>query len=110
MRAALQNLCDCTSCDWACIGQTNYDPCDETCLKCTGRPARDNDCPWIQARAALSAPARNCDRFATEDEARKAFQEVRGHKVLADVELWDSMDEAGALVRWLFAPAEGGAK
>lgn len=55
----------------------------------------------------LSAPARNCDRYATLDEARKAFQEARGHKVLADVELWDSMDEAGALVRWLFAPAEG---
>lgn len=59
---------------------------------------------------ALAAPARNCDRFATAEEARKAFQEARGHKVLADVELWDSMDEAGALVRWLFATAEGGAE
>ena len=62
------------------------------------------------ARAAIAAPARNCDRFATFDEARKAFQEARGHKVLADVELWDSMDEAGALVRWLFDTAKGGAK
>ena len=59
---------------------------------------------------ALAAPARNCDRFKTLDEAREAFQDLRGHKILADVELWDSMDEAGALVRWLFAPAakEGG--
>ena len=62
---------------------------------------RDND-------AALSAPARNCDRFKTLDEAREAFQDLRGHKILADVDLWDSMDEAGALVRWLFATAEGG--
>jgi len=61
-----------------------------------------------KARAALSAPVRNCDRFKTLDEAREAFQDLRGHKILADVELWDSMDEAGALVRWLFAPAEGG--
>lgn len=60
--------------------------------------------------AALAAPARNCDRFATAEEARVAFQNLRGHKILADVELWDSMDEAGALVRWLFAPAEGGAE
>jgi len=58
--------------------------------------------------AALAAPPRNCDRFATLGEAREAFQDLRGHKILADVELWDSMDEAGALVRWLFAPAEGG--
>ncbi len=61
-------------------------------------------------RAALAAPPRNCDRFKTLDEAREAFQDLRGHKILADVELWDSMDEAGALVRWLFAPAEGGAE
>lgn len=58
----------------------------------------------------LAAPARNCYRFKTLDEAREAFQDLRGHKILADVELWDSMDEAGALVRWIFAPAQGGAK
>ena len=61
-----------------------------------------------KTREALAAPARNCDRFKTLDEAREAFQDLRGHKILADVELWDSMDEAGALVRWLFATAEGG--
>lgn len=63
-----------------------------------------------QARAALATPARNCDRFKALDEAREAFQDLRGHKILADVELWDSMDEAGALVRWLFSPAEDSAQ
>ena len=58
-------------------------------------------------RAGLEAPTRNVDRFATLDEAREAFQKERGHKVWADVELWDSMDEAGAFVRWLFARVEG---
>ena len=62
----------------------------------------------LTIRAAIAAPARNADRFKTLDEAREAFQDLRGHKILADVELWDSMDEAGALVRWLFAPAQEG--
>lgn len=62
-----------------------------------------------QVDAALAAPARNCDRFATLDEARRAFQDLRGHKILADVELMGQHGQAG-LVRWLFAPAEGGAK
>ena len=62
-------------------------------------------CTWHKYRAALAAPARNCDRFHTVDEAREAFQEMRGHRISADVELWDSMDEAGAFARWLFAPA-----
>lgn len=90
----------------------------EMCERCDSYMA-DNiqmhrPCPGCvivdKARDALSAPARNCDRFKTLDEAREAFQDLRGHKILADVELWDSMDEAGALVRWLFAPAEGGAE
>ena len=70
----------------------------------------DRGCPDYRniARASLAAPPRNCDRFKTLDEAREAFQDLRGHKILADVELWDSMDEAGALVRWLFAPAKEG--
>ena len=87
----------------------------EMCERCDSYMA-DNmqthkPCPGCvivdKARAALAAPARNCDRFKTLDEAREAFQDLRGHKILADVELWDSMDEAGALVRWLFAPAKG---
>jgi hypothetical protein len=78
-----------------------------TCVSSEADVERVSDLFEKQIDAALSAPARNCDRYATLDEARKAFQEARGHKVLADVELWDSMDEAGALVRWLFAPAKG---
>lgn len=69
-------------------------------------------CARMSARmdAALSAPARNCERFQTADEARLAFQTVRGHKVWADIELWDDMDEVGAFVCWLFAKAEGSAE
>ena len=45
------------------------------------------------ARAALSAPARNCDRFATELDARLAWK--RETKCKGDYRYW------------LFAPAEG---
>lgn len=55
---------------------------------------------------ALGATLRNCDRFATIDEARLEFQKIRGHKVWADIELWDDMDEVGAFARWIFAPSE----
>lgn len=87
--------------------------CNTDPMQGPDRAIRVNDLEPIadqieRATAALSAPARNCDRFKTLDEAREAFQDLRGHKILADVELWDSMDEAGALVRWLFAPAKGG--
>jgi hypothetical protein len=47
------------------------------------------------ARAALSAPPRNCDRFATAEEAYAAWQK---HKSLT------------AICDWLFATAEGGKK
>ena len=56
--------------------------------------------------AALAAPPRNCDRFATADEAREAWwqEEIlpRVHGQKAGVEL--------AYHKWLFAPAaqEGG--
>lgn len=56
--------------------------------------------------AALAVPPRNCDRFATIDEARLEFQKIRGHKVWADIELWDDMDEVGAFARWIFASSE----
>jgi len=55
------------------------------------------------ARYALSTPPLNCNRFATAEEARLEFQRIRGHKVWADIELWDDMDEVFAFVRWLFA-------
>lgn len=63
------------------------------------------------ARTALAAPPRNCNVFSTKDTAREAFQKLRGHRVLADVSLWDDRDEIEAFLDWLFAPyEEGGAK
>ena len=50
------------------------------------------------ARAALSASARNCDRFATAEEAFNA---------------WESDNKKPpeqCFLQWLFAPAEGGAE
>ena len=47
------------------------------------------------ARAALSAPARNCDRFATVGAAHKA---------------WRATDQERDFADWLFATAEGVAK
>ena len=52
--------------------------------------------------SALSAPARNCDRFATVDDAKRAYIAERGH-----VFIWDG-DSSERFERWLFAPAEGG--
>ena len=45
------------------------------------------------ARAALSAPARNCDRFATREAAFEA---------------WLETSQSLRFTVWLFAPAEGG--
>lgn len=56
---------------------------------------------------ALSAPPRNCDLFDTKDKAREAFQKLRGHRILADVSLWDDRDEIEALFDWLFAKPKG---
>jgi len=64
-----------------------------------------------ELRDALAAPPRNCNVFSTKDTAREAFQKLRGHRVLADVSLWDDRDEIEAFLDWLFAPyEEGGAK
>lgn len=48
-----------------------------------------------KARAALAAPARNCDRFATVGAAHKA---------------WRATDQERDFADWIFATAEGGAK
>lgn len=48
--------------------------------------------------SALSAPARNCDRFVNLMDAQNAFY-MEGHRGSAE-----------AILRWLFATAEGGAK
>ena len=49
--------------------------------------------------AALSAPARNCDRFQTEEEAYAAFMGLFDHF---------KGERHYQYCRWLFAPAEGG--
>lgn len=72
------------------------------CREAAGRCGYDVPCvdgcePLKMAMSALSAPARNCDLYRTEEEALKA---------------WDGLDEndAGdwfAFTDWLFASAEG---
>ena len=58
-------------------------------------------------RVALSAPPRNCDLFDTKDKSREAFQKLRGHRVFADVSLWDNRDEIELFLDWLFATKKG---
>lgn len=48
------------SCVYPCVC-SGYDPIDELCMRCTASPKADGDCPYENARKALSAPARNCD-------------------------------------------------
>ena len=61
------------------------------------------------ARAALSAPARNCDRYATLKAAEEAFgawcngRHCEKCRFLGD-------DSAFCIAAWLFAKAEGGAE
>ena len=54
--------------------------------------------------AALAAPARNCDRYATVEDAKRAYIAERGH-----VFIWDG-DSSERFERWLFATAAGGAE
>ena len=78
-----------------------------------GRIERDKLCDDIDA--ALSAPSRNCDRFATVDEARKAHEAIcekygKCHNgcPLNNEEHYSAFD---CFEAWLFAPAtekEGG--
>ena len=54
--------------------------------------------------AALASPARNCDRFATADEARKAWEaETRGQH-------WAVELREVAYPEWLFMTAREGAE
>ncbi len=62
----------------------------------------EREAVFEQIRAALAAPARNCDRFATADEARRAFESAHSHGIVRNI-YTEAFD-------WLFAPAEGGAK
>jgi len=73
--------------------------------------ARENlrDVDWdgalAEIRAALAAPARNCDRFQTADEARDAVKAAFANTMLLDDR------QLRAVCDWLFDPAqEGGAK
>ena len=64
------------------------------------------------ARAALSAPARNCDRFQTAEEAVAAFADhlrawENAHGIHSEYPDHPVQVPAGAFA-WLFAPAEGG--
>ena len=49
------------------------------------------------ARAALSAPPRNCDRFSNANEALEAFEKEKGETMIE-------------FIRWLFAEAKGAEK
>lgn len=50
-------------------------------------------------QAALAAPARNCDRFATANDAVEGYIAAHPH---------DDEPDASTYGSWLFAPAEGG--
>lgn len=63
-------------------------------------------CDRMNREVEISRPLRNCDLFDTKDKAREAFQKLRGHRVLADVFLWDDRDEIEAFLDWLFDKAE----
>lgn len=56
-----------------------------------------------RARAALAAPPRNCDRFATYKEAVEAYR-AWAERTTGDV----SNVSGRGMLGWLFAPAEGG--
>lgn len=54
--------------------------------------------------AALAAPARNCDRFRTLDDFSMADSPI-------DTPLTNATrEQLYKVIRWLFAPAEGGAE
>ena len=59
----------------------------------------DNDVLVPMLRAALAAPARNADRFATAEEARRAFEEEHSREIVHNLYT--------ATFDWLFATAEG---
>jgi hypothetical protein len=68
-----------------------------------GAPGARGTCPvvdadWIidECKSVLSAPARNCDRFISFDEAKKEFLCETGRMVVGE-EMYD----------WLFAEAKG---
>jgi hypothetical protein len=100
MREALEAFVE--SVEWLCDG-------DES-----GRLKRQFGVLLSDARAALAAPARNCDRFATAAEAVAAFADhlrawENAHGIYSEYPDHAVQVPAGAFA-WLFAPAEGGAE
>lgn len=75
-----------------------------TCVSSESDVERVSDLFEKQIDAALAAPARNCDRYATVEDAKRTYIAERGH-----VFIWDG-DSSERFERWLFAPAEGGAE
>lgn len=82
---------------------------DEMCSRCRElAAARSNPLPCLQgcepvrkAKAALAAPPRNCDRFQTKFDAKRAWEKV----------CKAGLPEQGPFEDWIFAPAteqEGG--
>ncbi|MBR4614867.1 MAG: hypothetical protein IKO55_04620 [Kiritimatiellae bacterium] len=71
---------------------------------------RDEEEMRKRTEAALSAPARNCDRFETEYKAHSSFcaepcKHPCGNCTVTNVEMAHD-----CFIHWLFAPAEGGAE
>lgn len=67
--------------------------------------------------AALSAPARNCDRFKNAEEAEEAFVKFCGFAMNGKIPYWKCPPNCGhtgpdgwvtCCIRWLFATAKGG--
>jgi len=91
--------------------------CNTDPMQGPDRAIRVNDLEPIadkieRATAALAAPARNCDRFQTADEAVGAFADhlrawENAHGIHSEYPDHPVQVPAGAFA-WLFAPAEGG--
>ena len=78
-----------------------------------------NGCEALRkAKAALAAPPRNCDKYATADEALKAQEQMFNDSNFANGECKLGCPECdnprvGCKIAWLYAPTteqEGGAK
>ena len=63
--------------DWCCSQTDDPLECSEYSCYYQVEPHGEAgaDCPWRKIRAALAAPPRNCDRFATAEEAWDAYDE-----------------------------------
>jgi len=90
LRDALETMVDCI--DWLCEGDDS------------GRIRKQFAPLLTTARAALAAPARNCDRYADATEMARAFLKdpysTLGRDSLVEV--------AHRFAEWAFAPSEGG--